>query len=161
MALRRSLINKLGLFRAELDAGTATQTGGDTYAFYRLLSLGYHIVYNPEAIVWHRHRRSQEELRRVLYGYSVGTYAFLLRCLLKHREVIALYIGGHWFLHHHLQQLWRRLRRKADAQPLYLTFAEIRGVLIAPWAYIISRRVERTKSRASIEMTSNFAGGVE
>jgi GT2 family glycosyltransferase len=145
MAIRRRLVNDLGLFRTELDCGTATRSGGDTYAFYRLLSLGYRIVYNPDAIVWHRHRRTEAELRATLVGYSIGTYAFLLRALLDHGEIGALHIGVRWFVSHHLRQLYRGFRGKADAQPVSLTLAEIGGILSAPGAYIRSRREESRK----------------
>jgi GT2 family glycosyltransferase len=142
MAFRRQLINELGLFSAELDCGSAAQTGGDTFAFYRLLRLGYKIVYTPEAVVWHRHRRSMEELRKTLYGYSLGTYAYLLRCLLENGESVTIPIGLGWFLSHHMRHLWSGFRRHPGAQPLYLTFSEIRGVLAAPKAYLLSRRRE-------------------
>ncbi len=146
MAIRKGLVKDLGLFRAELDCGTATRSGGDTYAFYRLLSLGYRIVYNPDAVVWHRHRRSEAELRETLAGYSIGTYAFLLRTLFDHGEIGALYIGVRWFIRHHLRQLYRGFRGKTDAQPVSLTFAEIRGILAAPGSYLRSRQVESMKA---------------
>ena len=146
MAIRRRLVNDLGLFRTELDCGTATRSGGDTYAFYRLLSLGYRIVYNPDAVVWHRHRRTEAELRATLVGYSIGTFAFLLRALLAHGEIGALHIGFRWFVSHHLRQLYRGFRGKTGAQPVSLTLAEIGGILSAPGAYIRSRREERRKT---------------
>jgi GT2 family glycosyltransferase len=146
MAIRRHLVNHLGLFRSEMDCGTETRSGGDTYAFYRLLSLGYRIVYTPDAVVWHRHRRTVRELRDTLYGYSVGTYAFLLRALLEHREIGAINLSFRWFFQHHLRRLWRRLKGEADAPPLSITLAEVRGVLAAPQAYLSSRRAERMKA---------------
>lgn len=146
MAIRRRLVNDLGLFRAELDCGTATRSGGDTYAFYRLLSTGYRIVYNPDVVVWHRHRRTEAELRETLAGYSIGTYAFLLRALLDHGEIGALHIGFRWFLSHHLRELYRGFRGKADAQPISLTLTEIRGILAAPGSYLRSRKEEERKT---------------
>lgn len=146
MAIRRRLVTGHGLFRAEMDCGTATRSGGDTYAFYRLLSLGYRIVYTPDAVAWHRHRRTDAELRETLAGYSVGTYAFLLRALLGHGEIAALHIGFRWFASHHLRQLYRWFRGKTDAQPVSLTLAEIGGILSAPGAYLRSRREERRKA---------------
>ena len=143
MAIRRRLVDELGLFRIEMDAGTATQSGGDTYAFYRLLSLGHRVVYTPAAVAWHRHRQSPRDLARVLEGYSVGTYVFLLRCLLQHGETGAIAVGVGWFLGHHVRQLLRRLIGRVDSQPLWLTLAEIRGVLVSPWALWRSLRRER------------------
>jgi len=151
MAFRRHLVNSLSLFRAEMDCGTSTRSAGDTYAFYRLLSMGYRIVYTPDAVVWHRHRRTFRELRDTLRGYSVGTYSFLLRALTRHGEAGALYTGGRWFLDHHASHLFRGLTGGGGAQPLSLTFAEIRGVLGAPRAYLSSLRTERRKLVAAQE----------
>lgn len=143
MAFRRRLVNQLALFAVELDCGTAAKSAGDTYAFYRLLALGYHIVYNPAALAWHRHRRSNQALQNLLHGYSLGVYTFLWRVLFQHGDFQALEVGGSWFLDHHLRQLWRAILRRPDRFPLKLTLAEIRGCLAAPWAYRLSRRRER------------------
>ena len=143
MAIRRELVNELGLFRVELDAGTAAQSGGDTYAFYRLLSLGHRIVYTPDAIAWHRHRRSPDDLVKVLKSYSVGTYVFLLRCLLFHGETGAIRVGLGWFAGHHVRQLLRWVSRRPDAPPIGLTLAEIHGVLMSPRALWQTLRRER------------------
>lgn len=153
MAVRRRLADDLGLFRVEMDCGTVTESGGDTYAFYRLLALGYTVVYEPRALAWHRHRRDDSALRRVLYGYGVGTYVYLLRCLLRHREVVAIREGLSWLRHHHLPDLFAPLlpgrRRK---QAVHLTLAELRGVLHAPRAYLLSlRREARPQSGPAAE----------
>lgn len=136
MAFRRELVTELRLFDAEMDAGTPTQSGGDTYAFYRLLSCGHRLVYEPRAVVRHRHRPSVRELRRALYGYSVGTYCYFLRCLLHDREAFALIAGARWFRDHHLRQLARGLRGRPGSQPLLLTASEIMGVVMAPFAFV-------------------------
>jgi GT2 family glycosyltransferase len=159
MAIRRRLVNELGLFRSEQDCGTATRSGGDTYAFYRLLSLGHRIVYNPDAVAWHRHRRTETELRETLAGYSVGTYAFLLRALLVHGEIGALHIAFRWFLLHHLRNLYRGFRGKADAPPVSLTLAEIGGILAAPGAYLKSRREESRNAGETPASPPGLRGG--
>lgn len=143
MAFRRELVTDLGLFAVELDAGTPTQSGGDTYAFYRLLSLGHLLVYEPRAIIRHKHRTSIGELRRTLHGYSVGTYCFLFRCFFQHGEFFAPVVGLRWLLDHHLPQLVRGLMRRSGAQPLSLTISEIGGVLLSPFAYLHASVRER------------------
>jgi GT2 family glycosyltransferase len=147
MAIRRELLLKLGLFEALLDSGTAAKSGGDTYAFYRLLACGHTVVYQPHAMVRHRHRRTDEELCSMLRGYSVGTFVYLLRCLIEHRELSAVPIGLRYLWDQHVWQLWRGLRGKPDANPLPMTFAEWRGVLEAPMAYVRTRRAERAMRR--------------
>ena len=100
------------------------------------MSSGRKLVYNPEAVSWHRHRRSHDELRTMLFGYSVGVYCYLLRCLLMHGEFHAIRAGLGWFLGHHAHQLWKGLCRHLDAQPIDLTLAELRGIFHSPWAFL-------------------------
>ena len=148
MAFRHSLLTDLRLFDVELDAGTAARSGGDTYAMYRLLAAGHRVVYTPDAVSWHRHRRTMAELRAQLYGYGVGTYVFFLRCLLQHGEWGVVEAGTYWLRKYHLKQVWRALRGKRDALPLELAWAELRGCLAAPAAYRATRRRERALHRA-------------
>ncbi|HEX3159149.1 MAG TPA: glycosyltransferase [Gemmatimonadaceae bacterium] len=148
MAFRRSLLLAYRLFDVELDVGTAARSGGDTYAMYRLLAAGHRVVYTPEAVSWHRHRRTMEELRAQLHGYGVGTYVVFLRCLLQHGEWGAVEAGTYWLRKYHLKQVWRALRGKRDALPLELAWAELRGCLAAPAAYRATRRRERALHRA-------------
>jgi glycosyltransferase involved in cell wall biosynthesis len=142
MAFRRGLGLDLALFDWEMDCGTRSRSGGDHYAFYRALRAGHTIIFNPKAVCWHRHRRTEKELRTTLYGYSVGVYTFLLRCLLMHRDLSAIRVGTAWFLQHHLRNLWAGLRGKPDVLPSRITLDEIRGVFAAPLAYRAVRRAE-------------------
>jgi GT2 family glycosyltransferase len=151
MAFRRALAETLRFFEVELDCGTRTRSGGDVYAFYRVLRRGYRVVYTPEAVAWHRHRRERDHLRSTLRGYSVGVYAFLLRCLHEHRDMSALAVGWQWFRGHHLRQLRRALLRQRGALPLDLVLSEIGGCLEAPYAYFYSRRRERALRRVTCE----------
>ncbi len=142
MGVRRDLALELKMFEIELDAGTATKSGGDSYAFYRLLRAGYDAVYEPRALAWHRHRRTMSEVDDTLYGYSVGVYCFWFSCLFRHRDWTVLRAAPSWFFHHHLKLVMRFLRGDRS-RPWKLIAAEVRGVLDAPAAYWKSRRVER------------------
>ena len=57
MAFRRSLFHQIGFFDPALDVGTVTNGGGDLDMFYRVIQEGHTLVYEPRAIVRHRHRR--------------------------------------------------------------------------------------------------------
>ena len=150
MALRKDLVTELKLFESELDCGTAACSGGDTYAFYRLLRNGFAICYTPSAICWHRHRRTEPELLTTLYGYSVGVYSVLLRCIEDDDDWTALRAGAGWFANHHLRNAIRGLLRRPGAIPLRYTASEIRGVLAAFSAYRKTRRIERERARACL-----------
>jgi glycosyltransferase involved in cell wall biosynthesis len=145
MAFRRELIVSKDLFGPALDLGTPARTGGDTYALYRVLADGYQIVYTPDALNWHRHRRDHEALRQTLYGYGTGLYACLTKALVEHRDIPALRVGFSFFRKHHLRELVKTLTRRRDRLPLDLVMAEIRGTLKAPIAYAMSRRTERAR----------------
>jgi hypothetical protein len=43
---------------------------------------GYQLVYDPEASVWHHHRRTEEGTRGPAYGYGVGLGAYLTKMVL-------------------------------------------------------------------------------
>ncbi len=147
MAIRRDLILSLGLFDAELDRGTRAITGGDTYAFYRLLADGYRIVYVPEAVVRHVHRAELDDVRATIFGYGVGVSAFLTRCVFRHRDLQAARTWVSWFKRHLLKQLVRTLLRRPGRFPLRIVLTEIRGAVAGPFAYFLTRRAER-KHRA-------------
>ncbi|EGV18555.1 glycosyl transferase family 2 [Thiocapsa marina 5811] len=147
MAFRRDLLLEMGLFARELDVGTPARAAGDTYAFFRVLDAGYTISYNPRALVWHRHRRDMQSLISTLRGYNVGTYVFLLRCLLEHRDPAAIHAGLWWLRYHLLRNLWRGIRGKRKTQPLALTLSELCGLLDVPRAYIRSVRREQEAGR--------------
>lgn len=147
MALRKGLVTGLKLFESELDCGTATLSGGDSYAFYRLLKNGHAIYYTAKAICWHRHRRTERELLATLYGYSVGVYSMLLRCVADDKDWTAGRAAAGWFVSHHLRNAIRGLLRRPGAIPLRYTASEISGVLAAFGAYRKARRIEREWGR--------------
>jgi len=142
MAVRRSIAVGMRLFEWELDCGTPSYSGGDFFAFYQLIRAGYNIVYWPVALAWHRHRQTRTELKNMLYGYGVGVYCVLLRCLFEYRDLDALPLGVSYFWQYHLRELFRALFQRPAARPLDLIWTEIRGVFHSPFAYRLVRRHE-------------------
>ncbi|HMQ29570.1 MAG TPA: glycosyltransferase [Chloroflexaceae bacterium] len=134
MAFRRELLLRLGGFDPRLDGGRATRSGGDTDMFARVLEAGARIVYTPDALVWHRHRRTDAELRSCIYGYGVGLYSFLTKRLVEGRDAQALVIGARWLVGPVVKGLWRRLRGRA-AVPASLLLLELAGAFEGPLAY--------------------------
>jgi glycosyltransferase involved in cell wall biosynthesis len=143
MAVRRSLAVGMRLFEWELDCGTPSHSGGDFFAFYQLIRAGYDIVYWPDALAWHRHRQTAADLRNMLYGYGVGVYCVLLRCLFEYRDFDALLLALNWFMQYHVREFVRALLRRPVARPFDLIWAEIRGVFHSPFAYRKVRARER------------------
>ena len=147
----------MGLFDVELDLGTASRTGGDTYALYRVLAAGYRIVYTPDALNWHQHRREHDELHRTMQGYGTGLYAFLTKALVEDREVPALRVGLSWFRKHHLRQLARAITRRPHHLSVRMVVAEIKGTLVAPIAYLSSRSAERARRSVNVDTAGKGA----
>jgi cellulose synthase/poly-beta-1,6-N-acetylglucosamine synthase-like glycosyltransferase len=137
MAVRRSMLDHIGPFDEALDVGTPTLGGGDTEIFVRMLSAGYRIIYDPEALNWHRHRYTWQELRRQLYGYEVAGFAIWTHYLYQ-GNVEALRQAWQWF--------WRELRTLANSllhlpgsTPLDLVLARFCGAAVGPWSYPYSQ----------------------
>jgi GT2 family glycosyltransferase len=139
MAMRRSVFDLVGPFDEALDAGTPTHAGGDSDMFRRILSAGYRIVYDPEALNWHRHRRSQSELLRQLYGYEVAACAVLSKALFVDRDLGSLRHVARW-LKRRLRGLARAASGHPDAQPLPVAVARLKGGAAGPLAYVSARR---------------------
>ena len=131
MAFRRDLLLRLGGFDPRLDSGTPTCSGGDTDMFARVLAAGAHIVYEPGALVWHRHRRTESQLQSCLFGYGVGWHSFLTKRLVEAGEWAALIIAARWWLGIFLQAA----RRNQPTVPLSLLLLEAWGACLGPWRF--------------------------
>ncbi len=125
MALCRSVQKNVGLFDEALDAGTATQSGGDHEYFSRILSMGFQIIYEPAALSWHRHRRTWKETRKAIKGYGVGVYAFWTRAVVVEKELSVLKFPYSWFIHCQLPNLIKAVLHRPGSQPLSLIVAEL------------------------------------
>lgn len=149
VAVRRDVPEVVGPFDEVLGVGTPARCGTDHELFVRMLRSGYHIVYDPAALNWHRHRRTWPELRRVLGSYGVGVYAHWTRLLLFEREPSVILLGFRWFWYRQLPDLVRALRRTPGHAPLDLILAQLWGCCLGPFAYFKSRRERRANGWAS------------
>lgn len=140
MAIRRQVTAQIGLFDDALDSGTPTHSGGESEFLSRIIAHGFRIVYTPAALNWHRHRRTMAELRRTIYGYGVGVYAFWTCRLLRGGETAVPIVAAQWFWYAQLPRLLRSLVRRPGAAPWPLPWDELRGCWAGPWAYMRSRR---------------------
>lgn len=131
MALRRELAVRLGGFDPRLDGGTPTCSGGDTDMFARMLASGQQIVYTPDALVWHRHRREDEALRQCLFGYGVGLSSFLTKRVIEAHEWRAAIVAARWWIGPLVKAGQHRLRGEPSI-PLRLLLQEATGMLFGP-----------------------------
>jgi GT2 family glycosyltransferase len=77
---------KAGLQEERLGPGTPAGSADDNYFFYRVMRAGYTIAYEPNAYVWHQHRRSMDELRRQVVDYGRSMIAYELQIFLRDHD---------------------------------------------------------------------------
>ncbi|MFO7866997.1 MAG: glycosyltransferase [Candidatus Aminicenantes bacterium] len=141
MAIRRSLLDDLGGFDPFLDVGTRTRGAGDLDIFYRILSHGGTIVYEPSCMARHVHRSDHRSWIRQLLGYGFGYTAFIE----KQRATGGISNGDarrmllHWHARRRGWQLGRAVRRR-DVNQLAELVAEGYGSLFGRAAYRAERR---------------------
>lgn len=151
MAFRREALDRLGGFDPALDVATLTGGGGDLDAFQRVLETGGALVYRPDAVVRHHHRRSQSALRRQLFDNGRGYSAVLFAALLRARGTTRLHVVGRywrWIYAWHLRRIALRVLRR-ERLPLRLLLAELAGAPLGPFVYLRARAAARSVDRAS------------
>jgi glycosyltransferase involved in cell wall biosynthesis len=106
MAFRREVLLKLGGFDEALDTGRPLPGGGDLDIFYRVIRAGYSLVYEPQYLVFHQHRRDLAGLRRQYWTWGLGLMAFVVKSYqqdISQRSKLQLLVG--WWFKDQLHQL--------------------------------------------------------
>lgn len=88
MAFRREVLVDIGGFHVALGAGTPARSAEDTFAFTRTLLAQHTVVYQPTALVLHYHRDTLVDLKKQVYGYSVGTAAFYAALISSEPKIV-------------------------------------------------------------------------
>lgn len=140
MALRRSVLQLIGPFDEAFGPGMPTRAGTDTEMFARILRAGYRIAYEPEALVWHRHRQDWDVMLRRLWEYGSGTCARWTRELLLHGDSGGFVLGLYWVTQFIIPQIIMSLLRRPGSIPLALQIELLRGMIRGPLGYLEARR---------------------
>lgn len=135
MAFRRDLFSKIAAFEPALDVGTPSGGAGDVELFHRIVAQGYTMLYEPNMLVWHTHRRYFSGLKQQIYdnGRSFGCYLFT--CF---RQGTVSWLAILYFF------LWDwlcnwiviRLIRPPRKLPRWLVLVELAGMFSSPFAYL-------------------------
>lgn len=145
MSFTREVLRELGGFDPALGAGTRARGGDDLSAFFEVIQRGHRLVYEPEAIVRHRHADDAPTLKRQVYGYGIGLTAYLTKCLLDRPKLLLsaarrLPAG----IRYVLGPSSEKNARLPAFYPAPLVRLERIGMLVGPFAYVASRlRVRR------------------
>ncbi len=157
MAFRTEVLRDLGGFDPAVGTGTPAKGGDDLLSFFRTVVNGHHLVYQPEALVWHHHRERPEDLDNQAYGYGAGLGAYLTAAVAREPGMLPALLrrlpGG---IRYALDNTGARPdpadrgaadRGAADraapghAWPARLSRLQRRGLLYGPVGYLRSRRL--------------------
>jgi hypothetical protein len=140
MAFRRSLFARIGVFDPALDVGTPTRGGGDLDMFFRVLKEGHVLVYEPRALVRHRHRRSMEALRGQIADHGVSFSSYMVRSALAYPDERLGFVrlACWWWTKTAFRVLWPRATPAWALRRLGL--AELRGCIVGVTRYPLAKR---------------------
>jgi GT2 family glycosyltransferase len=158
VALPRSAHAEVGGFDVRLGPGTPFPAAEDNDFGYRLLEAGYRIVFDPEAVVYHRAWRDDRAYVPLRHGYGRGQAAFYAKHLsFEDRYVLRRMIGT---LVNHVRRLpraalndllavagstppayWRSVRRSSTSRTLVVgEVAWILGFLAGLFEWLTTMR---------------------
>jgi O-antigen biosynthesis protein len=139
MAFSAEALRRAGGFDPATGTGTRARGGDDLAAFFEVVAHGYTLVYEPAAIVRHKHR-PDVDLERQLFDYGAGLTAYLTKVVLDRPgrllDIAGRVPGG---LAHGLSRRSDRNAGWHGAVPRELVRAERRGMLFGPFGYLASR----------------------
>ncbi|KAA0097449.1 glycosyltransferase [Mycolicibacterium sp. P1-18] len=149
MAFDTEMLRAMGGFDSALGVGTRARGGDDMSGFFRTVVAGRRLVYQPGAIVWHRHYRDMNALRNMARGCGVGMGAYLASSLVYEPRMIVELVRcfPHAFAKAFLPQPITAEARP-HPWPTELVNVERRGLVAGPAAYAVSRwRARRSHER--------------
>ena len=148
-ALRRSAILELGGFDEALGVGSPTRGGEDIDMFVRVLLDGRGLTYQPNALVWHRHRADAAALHEQIVGYGVGLGAWIAKLLSEWTTAKMVFRrAGRGLLHtRHMTKVEVSAGLPpAESGARSLAATELRAIARGPIAYISARRAGARKT---------------
>jgi GT2 family glycosyltransferase len=150
MAFSTAHLLEVGGFDAALGTGTGSLGGDDLAALHRAVASGHDLVYEPAAVVFHRHHDTLAALERQARGYGAGLTAYLASVVAE-RPSAALEIARRA-----LPGIGRVLRPSSDLNarrdadhPRSLVRQERLGMLTGPARYLAQRWRDRRTDRAA------------
>jgi glycosyltransferase involved in cell wall biosynthesis/GT2 family glycosyltransferase len=149
LSVRRDVALRLGGFDDALDTGPPLPGGGDIDLLHRVVRAGHPLVYEPAAVVFHRHRRDAAGLRRQYDSWGRATMAFVTKTYrIDPPGRRKLRLAVRWFVRSQVGEVRRSVlrRRPEDARP---ALAELGGGVVGLLGtYGRSQRRMRRRRRA-------------
>ncbi len=142
MAFRASVLREIGGFDPVLGPGSPALAAEELDAFFRVVTNGYQLVYEPAAIAFHPNPPTYESLVQHVYSFGVGLTAFVTKCFLTNPMHLLRFIAKlPYALYFALSPSSARNRRQGEATEYTRTLAraDVRGLVYGPVAYLRSR----------------------
>jgi len=141
MAFTADALRDVGGFDPALGTGSPALGGDDLAAFFDVIAAGYQLVYEPTAVVRHRHRPDYASLRTQAYGYGVGLAAFVTKTLVDDpRRVFEVLARAPRAVAYLVRPDSAKNARRPASLPGELIRLERRGMAFGALAYVRSRR---------------------
>lgn len=142
MVFRVELLRTLGGFDEALDTGPPLPSAGDLDMFYRVLRGGHLLVYEPQMLVRHEHRRTMRELRSLYFTWGLGVATLLAKQWRADPAMRPrLAEVGRWYAWTLLRALGAALIKRRKVKEVGCAAAELLGLLPGYFgAYQRSRR---------------------
>ncbi|GAB2501514.1 Putative glycosyltransferase EpsH [Corynebacterium atrinae] len=139
MAFSRAALQALRTFDECLGAGSPTRGGEDLDAFARVMRAGFAIVYTPDSVVHHVHRRDLAGLEQQTFGDGTGMAALLFKSLLHHPTELVTLLRRIPAILARVRPGTDRMSGSEDDVPSVLSRKEVQGFLVGIPLYLQSR----------------------
>ncbi|MGW8355794.1 glycosyltransferase [Streptomyces wedmorensis] len=143
MAFRVEALRAAGGFDPATGTGTAARGGDDLYAFVAVLTAGFRLRYTAEALVWHHHRDTWQDLRNQAYGYGAGLTAYLTATLARNPRLLPALLARLPRGLAHARTMTARRGRTQDGEPHGGGVPGEHGTHHHPWPRSLSRLERR------------------
>jgi GT2 family glycosyltransferase len=121
MAMYRSAFDEVGGFDIRLGPGTSFAGGEDNDLGFRLLEAGYRIVYVPEAVLYHRAWRTEQDYVSLRWNYGRAQGAFYGKYLNLQDRYMLRRLGQDVVHYAHMSLCrMRSQRRRAYGDAIYV-----------------------------------------
>jgi hypothetical protein len=151
MAFQTDVLRRAGGFDAATGAGSPARGGDDLAAFFDVVAAGHTLVYEPAAIVHHRHRPGYASLCAQSFGYGVGLTAYLTKTIVDEprRSLDLARRAPAGAVHAFAPRAPANTRRPPGLAQVLATL-ECAGSAYGPIAYLRARRMlRRSETHAS------------
>ncbi|MFJ1648875.1 glycosyltransferase [Streptomyces sp. NPDC088258] len=145
MAFRAGALRAVGGFDPATGTGTPARGGDDLYAFVRVLTEGHRLLYTPDALVWHHHRETWQDLGNQAYGYGAGLTAYLTAILVRRPALLPAFLAGlpRGLAHARAITAHRADDRAGSAPGADRAVPGVHGAYAHPWPRALSRLERR------------------